>query len=189
MVVVDYYQFMLEGGDRMYSVQEAQAIDYLLKSIVLERASVLHNKNLKLVVDLNGILWYGDFVKVYRDDDSVTVDKNFVCQSDIDDAGHMEMKYDSMSSDDAHPFFGAVWKLYSGDIAQHRRTRLQNTDLSFLFHYLTNIVTNLVLPTKSSPLFPHFLHATSLDGKLRLPFIHLTEGNRIKVISITETNS
>ena len=46
----------------MYTVQQLQAFDYLLKRITRNSNSPLHGKELKLIVELNASLWYGDFL-------------------------------------------------------------------------------------------------------------------------------
>lgn len=164
----------------MFSIQRAQCIDYLLKIIAMNPASILHNKNPKLVINLNGTMWYGDFVQT---------NSNFIIQPYIDGYGDIEPKYFSVNEENSEPLFKTLWNAYSDFARRNRRATLNCSNFSLLFDTLVKITDDLELETYPSPLFPHLLNVKSFDGSQQLPFINLSGEDQIKLISIIESDS
>ncbi|MEC1744157.1 hypothetical protein [Schinkia azotoformans] len=165
----------------MYSIQQLQALDYLLKRITNESSFALYQKNLKLVVEINNSLWYGDFVQ--------TKD-SYATQLFIDDVGDIE--YDSFSATGSNAAFilkkiwDSFYKMATKDNSRFWINPFQKiTDLPLLFETLTKVLNSTEMDEDRSPFHPYLLNAKSLDGNIQLPFINLT-GEQIKLKSIIE---
>ncbi|WP_342541236.1 hypothetical protein MHI39_10960 [Heyndrickxia sp. FSL K6-6286] len=94
----------------MYTVQQMQALDYLLKRILLESNYPFYGKNLKLVISYNNKLWYGDFVQM---------DGVFAYQYFIDDIGDIEKVRFSPNYDNS-ALFKSIWDSYQETICLKR---------------------------------------------------------------------
>ena len=64
----------------MYTLQQMQAADYLLKTLLNRFETTLLNKNLKFVIEVNNSYWYGDFINFQGEP----------IQEAIDDYGHVD---------------------------------------------------------------------------------------------------
>jgi hypothetical protein len=168
---------MQKGGDTMYTVQQLQALDYLLKRITKENSYRLFQKNLKFVVDLNHSFWYGDFIEM----NGLSVVQLF-----IDDLGEIER--DTLSPAAVSPL-KQIWDSYIAAVKSNSpfwSNPFKNMEnLPLLFDTLIKILNQADLGDAPSPFYPYLLNAKSLDGKMELPFINLA-GERIKLVSIIE---
>ncbi|MBE1554770.1 hypothetical protein [Sporosarcina limicola] len=164
----------------MYSIQQLQAADYLVKKITNLPISQFVNKDLKFVIEFNGILWYGDFLHY-----SERAVKHFY----IDKNGAIEYRFLYTEGNDATPllvkansaFYESIPK---GDWATNPYQYIDTLDL--LFNSLLKIIDNIDIQVDDSPIYPYLLNARSLDGKLELPFINI--GNeKVKIVSLIES--
>ncbi|MFE9275697.1 hypothetical protein ACQKLN_08495 [Paenibacillus glucanolyticus] len=162
----------------MYSIEQSQCIDFLLKTIVVNPASPLHFTNPKLVISLGGELWYGDFVRVRN---------NYIIQPYIDSIGDVEEQYITTNGLDGSPIFRKTSEAFSNLSNQQRSAIRRVAELPFLFTYLSHLVTELDFSEDTSPVFPHLLNAKSVNRKLELPFINLSGEDKINLMSILET--
>lgn len=80
----------------MYTIQQLQAADYLLKLITQDKETAFFKKNLKLVVFTMNNYWYGDFI---------TLTGNKPSQSFINGSGVIEIVSFYSSGNTAEPFF------------------------------------------------------------------------------------
>ncbi|PKR83248.1 hypothetical protein [Heyndrickxia camelliae] len=159
----------------MYSIQQLQALDYLLKRIVNEKEYKFYKQDLKFVVEVKGSLWYGDFIQV---------DNTSAYQKYIDDGGDVETVY--FRPDNGSKILQDIWKRYvevcqAGFSNPFERIK----DLHLLFNSLINILETTEIDESSSPFYPYLLNAITLDNKIELPFINL-KGETVKLISIIE---
>ncbi|WP_439412683.1 hypothetical protein [Enterobacter ludwigii] len=164
----------------MYSIEQSQCFDFLLKTVVAAPISPLHTKAPKLVVDINGRLWCGDFVRM---------SSNFIVQPYIDSLGDIEDKYFTASNSDGIVIFRKASEAFSNLSVQQRSALRRVSNLSFLFNYLHELVSDLDMSGESSPIYAHLLNAKSLNDELKLPFISLTGEDKIKLMSIIETEN
>lgn len=162
----------------MFTIQETQAMDYLLKWLLDQDRFPLADKNLKLVIDVQGTYWYGDFVN-YSD--------GHVKQLFIDDSGDVENTW--LYASTSHPTI-VLQKIRHAFHEQSTGYAFGNpflkvTELPLLFDTLGKLVKLAKIEQDDSPIYPYLLNAKSLDGRLELPFIHL--GNEmLRVVSIIE---
>lgn len=166
----------------MYSVQQLQALDYLLKRLVNDSSFAIHKKNLKLVIAVNNSLWHGDFIQM----DSV-----YVKQLSIDDSGDIEYDRFSATSSNAITLLKNIWDTFVSKTTStsHWSNPFRRIDnLPLLFEILLKILNDTDIPDDPSPFHPYLLNAKSLDDNISLPFMNL-QGEQIKLISIIEVES
>ncbi|PZM62574.1 hypothetical protein [Paenibacillus dendritiformis] len=163
----------------MFKLEQLQALDYLLKRIISDNSYALYEKNLKLVIDVNGTLWYGDFIQI----DGISAYRPF-----IDDDGDIETdKFGPTRTNSA--LLKCIWDSYS--LHADRQSPFWSNpfrkidSLPFLFESLLKVLRLTEIPEDCSPFYPYLLNAKSVDGKMELPFINL-EGEQIKLVSIIE---
>jgi len=163
----------------MYSVEQLQAVDYLLKKITRVRRYPFYEKNLKLVVMINDSFWYGDFVQF---DDSQAY------QMYIDDDGDVEKNTLYATGGNASVVLKQIWDVYidvvEGVASSSNPFKNINT-LPLFFETLLKLLDRTEIVEGSSPFHPYLLNANSLDGRMTLPFINL-EGGTIKIVSLIE---
>jgi len=163
----------------LYTVQQLQAMDYLLKKITSRESSPLFKKNIKLVVEINGSFWSGDFIQMTKG----TASRLF-----IDDYNDLEdVRFFPDGSNAASPL-KEIWDAFiaaspGGDYWYNPLMKI--SDLPLLFETLTRVLDRATIPVDASPFFPYLLNAKSLDGKMRLPFINLAN-EPVKLVSIIE---
>lgn len=162
----------------MITIQEAQAMDYLLKWMLSHERFPLVDKNLKLVIDLNRSHWYGDFVNY---------ESGHTRQLFIDDSGSVENTWLYSTGSNATSILHKIKMQYSEEVKRFNwgNPFLQMSDLPLLFNTLTKLVKLAGIQQDDSPIYPYLLNAKSLDGKQSLPFLNL-DGDTIKVVSIIE---
>lgn len=158
----------------MYTVQQMQALDYLLKRILLESNSHFYGKNLKLVISYNNKLWYGDFVQM---------DGVFAYQYYIDDIGDIE-KHRFSPNNDNSTLFKSIWDSYKGTISKNNPF-IKIDDPTMFFNLLLRILNYADINDAISPFYPYLLNAKTLKGSLELPLINL-EDTDIELVSIIE---
>lgn len=168
----------------MYSVEQLQALDYLLKRITLVDSYPVFRKNLKLVVEINNSFWYGDFLQM----DGVSAKQLF-----IDDSGDVECDKFYATGSNANALLKQIWDTYVGAARNELNPfwtdpfrRIDN--LPLLFEALTRILDLTKFVEDSSPFHPYLLDAHSLDGTLHLPFINLKD-EKVKLVSIIEVKN
>ncbi|MCE0453036.1 hypothetical protein [Brevibacillus sp. AF8] len=168
----------------MYSVTQLQAMDYILKRITLEESYPFFRKNLKLVVEINGSFWYGDFIQM----DGLAAKQLF-----IDDSGEIECDKFYPTGSNAITLLKQIWDAYVTAAKNETNPFWNNpfrsiNDLSLLFEALTRILDLSNIVEDSSPFNPYFLNAHTLDGTLQLTFINLNSA-KIKLVSIIEVKN
>lgn len=148
----------------MYTVQQLQAADYLLKSVLSDTS---YENDIKLVIEFNGSYWYGDFVNYEHD----SVWQFSGRRTEYFDFGNTTL-------------LRKIWDTYS-----NATFRLDNyvhpNYFGLLFSKLFELIENANILPSDSPIFPYLLNAKSLDGKLELPFINIGK-QTVQVISFME---
>lgn len=165
----------------MFSIQQLQAFDYLLKRITNDSSNALCNKNLKLVVDINGSHWSGDFLSVER---------HVVRQPYIDDQGDIEFVSFQPTGSNATTVLKAAWDVFLRETTDRPGFHWGNpirriNSLPLLFDTLSKVIDMADIAEESSPLHPFLLNARSIDGTKSLPFINLN-GQKLHLMSIIE---
>lgn len=165
----------------MFTIEQLQALDYLLKRLINNRSCRLYGTNLKLVIDVNGTLWYGDFIQMKE---------NSVYQAFIADDGDITVDKFYASGSNAATLLKCIWDSYTTH-ADRRDEFWSNPfeEIAYLPHFFETLVKILrfaSIPDNCSPFYPYLLNAKSVNGKMELPFINL-EGEKIKLISIIKT--
>ncbi|WP_107838178.1 hypothetical protein [Metasolibacillus meyeri] len=164
----------------MYTIQQLQAADYLLKLITQDKETAFFKKNLKLVVFTMNNYWYGDFI---------TLTGNKPSQSFINGSGVIEIVSFYSSGNTAEPFFKKIYDVYlnksKSDVFRYNPfSRMEHNSLDLLFQMLMKMVYTAKI-SDDSPISPYLLNAYSLDGKLRLPFLNMPSQD-IKAVSLFE---
>lgn len=160
----------------MYSIQELQGFDYLLKKISNTDSFALFGKELKLVIEINNSFWYGDFIQMN--------DYRFYHEY-IDGVGDV-VKSHLHSSES--PLIKKSWETFVKE-SQPKHffvnpfKRLDS--LPLVFNTLAKIIKNTNINEEDSELFPFLLNANSIDGTSSLPFIDLSE-KEFKLVSIID---
>lgn len=166
----------------MYTIQQLQAADYLLKKILNDNISPFKEKDLKIVIELNGVYWYGDFVN-FKD--------GYPIQYFIEGDGDVNYTRFSWNDSNATKLFKKTMDTY------HRETRARAfhinpfkriSTLDLMFHTIFKLIDLSDIEPDDSPINPYLLNAHSLDRKQHLPFINL-ENQQIKVVSLIETTN
>ncbi len=162
----------------MFTIQEMQAMDYLLKWLLKQDRFPFVDKNLKLVINVHGTNWTGDFINYSKGD---------VQQFYIDDAGDVENCWLYSTGSNATAVFHKIRETYNMQMSNlpYGNPFAKINNLSLLFNTLTKLVRLAEIEKDDSPVYPYLLNAKSLDGKLELPFINL-DGETIAVVSIVE---
>lgn len=163
----------------MYTIQQLQAADFLLKKLLLDDTMPIYDKNLKFVINLNNNYWYGDFVP-FKDRSPAQL---FIC-----DDGDVELDYFSATGSNAIKVFKKIWDTYMtqisvGGFLTNPFTKIHTYDL--LFNTILKLVDFSEIEIDDSPMYPYLLNAQSIDSKLTLPFINI--GNEeVKLVSLIE---
>ncbi len=158
----------------MHTVQQLQAADYFLKSILKERRDIKDPPNLKFLIELNNSLWYGDFVDFENDN---------VFQYELDIQNPCSVTYGIKNS----TFISKIWATYNKTTISGYLL-LKPKYLELLFSKIFEVVEKCDIQPTDSEIYPYLLNAKSLDGKLELPFINI--GNeKVKVISLIDVPS
>ncbi len=153
----------------MYTIQQLQAADYFLKSILGEKSDI--NRNLKFIIELNNTLWYGDFVNFQNDS---------VVQCELINKDPCSVTYSTKNT----TFIEKLWTAYNANPINV--TPLINPKyLELLFTKILEIIEKSNIQPDDSPIYPYLLNAKSLDGRWELPFIDL-RNEKVKVISLME---
>lgn len=163
---------------RLYTVQQLQALDYLLKRITNVSSYYFFKKNLKFVVEINNSYWYGDFIQL---------DGTSATQLFIDNSGDIERDSYYPTGNNAIIMLKEIWDAYVDECSNKSWSnpfkRMDN--LALLFESLLKLLNSTKINEDSSPFHPYLLNASSLDGSLQLPFINLN-GEKIQLVSIIE---
>ncbi|OMD34803.1 hypothetical protein [Paenibacillus odorifer] len=166
----------------MYSVEQLQACDFILKRIINDGKYPFFQKDLKLVVEINGVLWSGDFINF---------DGRRITQSIIDEDGELSQKHYSVPGNNELPLVNKTWSYYANIVNPTNPhpfwinpfTRINS--LPLLFDKLIMILNTTKEDEMKSPLFPYLLNANTLDNKLTLSFMNLSN-ERLNLVSIIE---
>lgn len=166
----------------MYSIEQLQALDYLLKRITNEKPNALFGKNLKLVVEINNSFWYGDFIQL---------DGNLAFQLCIEDDGDISRVSYSPYGNNSPTLLHKIWETYSKETTNNHffsNPFKKMDDLPLLFNSLCRLITLAEITAEDSkPFHPYLYNAKSIDRDLSLPFINLAD-EKIKLISIVEAD-
>lgn len=162
----------------MYSVQQLQAIDYLLKRMLRTHQFPFYEKNLKFVIEINGTHWYGDFIELSGSD---------VKQLFIDDGGDVDHAYLYATTDNATSALKKVWDSYTTQVGRlpYGNPFRRITDLPLLFNSLVHILDLAEVGIDDSPIYPYLLNAKSLDESMELPFLNIGPES-VKLVSLIE---
>ncbi|OAT71304.1 hypothetical protein [Parageobacillus thermoglucosidasius] len=163
----------------MYSVQQLQALDYLLKRITSEPSYPVFKKNLKLVIEVHNQYWYGDFVQL---------DGTRAFQLFIDNSGDVEKVSLSPADSNAVNILTKIWKAYSFTAKTNWSNPFEKiNNLPLLFEALTKILDRTDITNEDSPFSPYLFNAKLINSNVTLPFINLGE-EKIKLISLIEVD-
>ena len=160
----------------MKRIEQFQVADYLLKRIALFRKTDELFQNLRFVVSINESLWYGDFVKMK----AIHVNEDY-----IDERGRLDTK--SSSDIGESNFLLDAWKKYlsaydkSGHFPGIQLDHIN--DSRMLFDSIKNFVLSIDMQKNCSPFRACLYDAHSLDKKISLPFIDLSDVD-IRLVSI-----
>jgi hypothetical protein len=164
----------------MYTVQQIQAADYLLKRLryQLGNDSEILSKNFQFVINAYNNLWSGDFVYIERTDivyESLQadgyVDKSYLYSNDQN--WHLIRK----SMDSLNKF------LPKGSFYRNPFQSIKSPDQ--LHKIIFEIVENAEIVSSDSPLPPYLFNPVPLNSAVAMPFIFL--GNeKYQVVSIVE---
>lgn len=173
------WNYEVKGGENMYTVQQVQAADFLLKKLLIGDISPFSDLNLKFVINLNGTYWIGDFIQ-FKNDAPV--------QFFIEDDGDVEyMRFYADGTAIFKKMMDTYRKeTYRGAFYINPFKKINTLDL--LFNTLFKLVDLADIQVDDSPIYPYLLNAKSLDGKLELPFINLTD-QKIQVVSLIEVTN
>lgn len=153
----------------MYTVQKLQAADYLLKKLIKQNSYPFYDSEIKIVIELNGKYWYGDFVPVKNG----TVEQFFIC-----DDGDVDYTRFYDDGTNAITIFKKIRdKFYSETrISSFYINPFKNIKtLDLLFNTIFKLVDLADIQPDDSPIYPYLLNAKTLDNNLELPFINIGE--------------
>ncbi|WP_311847765.1 hypothetical protein [Paenibacillus larvae] len=182
MKVVEVTSFRKEVKN-VYTVQQLQALDFLVKTITNHNSYTLYNKNLKLVIELNNSYWYGDFIEM---------ENRQVRQPYIDHLGDIEYEYfHSHLGGNPTTILKQISEAFSRKLESFQTkysdhsplTKLNN--LPLFYETIVKTLDEAEITEESTPFRPYLLNAHTIDGNSHLPFINL-EGEKIKLVSIME---
>jgi len=162
----------------MYSLIEAQAMDYLLKRMQyngLLKQITGNDNELKLVILLNNSYMSGDFFKYQQ---------GYIEQYEI--TGPYEYEKLIYSNRSIEPFT-ELWSSFCDNYLprNHTATIKSITDLTVLLQLLIDHVKTAEFPDVAIPLRPVFLNIGNFNNEKGLNFLYL--GNRsIEIVSIVK---
>ncbi|SHG82563.1 hypothetical protein [Virgibacillus chiguensis] len=163
----------------MQSIIQFQALDFLLKRIANQPNFEMYDKNLKLVVEINGTIWAGDFVNF----------NSCPYQLYVDSIGQVDEEYFYSDEDPSTSFVTKTWKEFlnhfKSDFSGLYLARVD--DLSLLFKELKSFIESLDFEGYETPINPYLLNAKSLNENIELPFLNI-ENTEVKLISLIEVN-
>ncbi|WP_144519665.1 hypothetical protein [Bacillus thuringiensis] len=162
---------------KSYSIEQLQALDILLKLIPTSNMLALSQKQLKLVIECDDIIWYGDFIQ-QREEESLF---QFNMSKE-----HGFYKDEYSFSD--IPLAESLAKLFDKYFEDSKELFKNLTDLSALFTFLTTLLELHSKQEASISLHPYLFNARSLDGTYNLPFLNLKD-KQIHLISILEIHA
>lgn len=165
----------------MYTIQELQAADFLLKKITHDNPKLFDGKRFKFVISIHEKYWYGDFIEFIDD---------CVSQKKINDFGTYKVETFGYAGDYPCLAFKKIYDIFLKQYRMHHGFRDPFTFADseiLIFETLLNLVRMADIQSEDSPIRPYLLNARSLDGESRLPFIKIPTGN-IDVVSLIEVS-
>ncbi|KMY49610.1 hypothetical protein [Peribacillus loiseleuriae] len=159
----------------MYTVQQLQALEYLLKRISANNKFNFYRRELKLVIEYKGTLYTGDFLQM---------SSSFAYQNYIDDEGEVDQV--RFSPDRGSKILNDIWQIYLREVNRLFYNPFKHiNDIPLLFNTLVKILETAEIDDESSPFYPYLLNARSIDNTINLPLINL-DGEKIKLVSIID---
>ncbi|MBA9026815.1 MULTISPECIES: hypothetical protein [Bacillaceae] len=159
----------------MYSVQQLQALDYLLKRVITNGEFNFYRRDLKFVINYKDVLYTGDFLQM---------NGSSAYQSFIDDDGEVEQY--RFSPDKGTKLLIDIWQSYLEEITRLFLNPFKRiNDIPLLYNTLIKILNMAELDEESSPFYPYLLNVRTLDNTIQLPFLDLT-GELVKIVSIVD---
>ncbi|MDT0160348.1 hypothetical protein [Bacillus sp. AG4(2022)] len=159
----------------MFQLKELQMMDYLLKRIIQDNKNKLYDRDLRIVVKINGDLWTGDFVKV---------EGSSIIEYFIDGFGDIEKKY---SHNDTSSLLKKTGISYSNIMKRFSNPISKIDDTFMLFDQLTQIIREAGLDAEKVEFETVLYDAFNMDKKVKLPFYKLNSQN-LELISIVDMN-
>ena len=163
----------------MYTIKQAQGMDYLLKKILWNISSKdgeVNQQKLKLLVEVNGDYWYGDFLNI-KD--------TRVLQNYIDEFGDLEIKYFDHTTEDN--LLAPVWARYIDDYENTNKIFKYSNELVMKFHQLVKVMDSVVFRFEGTPFYPYLLNATLFTNReVKLPFIAIE--NEVNIVSLIKVD-
>lgn len=163
----------------MYTIQQLQAADFILKKILKNNDFPFKESELKLVIELNGTYWYGDFLNI-KDRSPI--------QYFIEDDGGVDYTRLYAEGNNATLIFKKIQDTYSKEAIRpnfYTNPFRKITTIDLLFNTIFKLIKLADIQPDDSPIYPYLLNAKSLDGRLELPFINI-DSEKVKVISLIE---
>lgn len=162
----------------MYTVKEAQAMDYLLKRMQyngLLKQITGENSELKLVVECNNKYISGDFINYQSG-----IVKQFEFNGPYE---YENMTYNNQSIE----VFNQLWKSFCNHYLpnNHSATFKRNEDLSVLLEVLFKHVKTVDISNSTIPLRPLIMNIEYLNNELGASFLYLGE-KEIDIVSIVQ---
>ncbi|PGN46110.1 hypothetical protein CN962_21010 [Bacillus cereus] len=160
----------------MYSLKEAQAMDYLLKKLhyngLLEKITG-NTSELKLVMVFNNQYISGDFIRFQE---------GSIEQYEIDGSHDYEkVKYNNKEFSAYHKLWASFCEKYiAGGSGYHFR---QILDLTVIFDVLNEMVETISFANESIPLRPVFMNIEYFNEEKGPKFLYL-RNQKIEIISI-----
>ncbi|WP_256427839.1 hypothetical protein [Bacillus cereus] len=162
---------------KTYSIEQLQALDILLKQIPDSNMLALSQKQLKLVIECDGIIWYGDFIQ--QEEEKSLFQFNMSKEHGL---------YKDTYSFSEIPLAEAISRMFDMYFKDSRDLFKNLTDLSVLFIFLTTLLEQQSDYEVSISLHPYLFNARTLDGTYNLPFLNL-KGKQIHLVSIREIHA
>ena len=171
----------------MYTIEQLQGLEYLMKRILNSGHSPLHKAPLKLVIENAGKLWYGDFLNV---------EGRYVQHSSVSDYGFVQTdQYAPTSNRSGIAVLETIWASFRAHAAEDGTLSRQDPfsyikEPGLFLDTLLKLVDLADWEGVESPFRPHLLNAQSVDGSIQLPFLILEPGP-IRLVSLisVETES
>ncbi|EOO32454.1 hypothetical protein IIU_03844 [Bacillus cereus VD133] len=160
-----------------YSIEQLQALDILLKQIPDSNMLALSQKQLKLVIEYDGIIWYGDFIQ--------QEDAQSVFQFNMNKEHGL---YKDIYSFSEIPLADSLAKLLDKYFKDNKELFTNLADLSVLFTFLTTLLEQHSHLGTSMNLHPYLFNARTIDGTCNLPFLNLKD-RKIYLMSIIDINA
>lgn len=157
----------------VYTIQQLQAAEYLLKSAILEKEESADKKlDFKFVIEFQDQLWTGNFIDF---------NKRFISQIHFGNRFPKNETYDYNS-------IKLIQKIVDTEVKvnEHLRFYLEDRYLTAALKLIFDLVNEADIQPEDSPIYPYLLNARSLDGKLNFPFLNL-ENQKIHVVSLINT--